>query len=65
MQLPLDVLRVAFPYAVYFALMFFAIAPSIMSLLWTTTPGLVLLGTWITLNALGAFSLRRILAIDI
>ena len=47
------------------ALMFFAIAPSIMSLLWTTTAGLYLMGIWITLNVLGIFSIRRILDIDI
>jgi tight adherence protein B len=47
------------------ALMFFAIAPSIMSLLWTTTAGLFLMGIWITLNVLGVFSIRRILDIDI
>lgn len=47
------------------ALGFFAIAPSIMSLLWTTTAGLWLLGIWIVLNVLGIFSLRRILDIDI
>jgi tight adherence protein B len=47
------------------ALMFFGIAPSVMSLLWTTSAGLVLLGIWATLNLLGIFSLQRILAIDI
>ncbi len=46
------------------ALGFFAIAPSVMSLLWTTTAGLWLLGIWLTLNVLGIFTLRRILAID-
>ncbi len=47
------------------ALMFFAIVPSVMSLLWTTSAGLVLMGIWITLNVLGIFSIRRILDIDI
>ena len=47
------------------ALMFFAIAPSVMSLLWTTSAGRVLMGIWVTLNVLGIFSIRRILDIDI
>ncbi len=47
------------------ALMFFAISPSVMSLLWTTSAGLVLTGIWITLNVLGIFTIRRILDIDI
>lgn len=46
-------------------LIFFAISPSIVSLLWTTSAGLVLLGLWFTLNALGAFTLLRILDIDV
>lgn len=47
------------------ALMFFGIAPSVMSLLWTTSAGLVLTGIWITLNILGIYSIRRILDIDV
>jgi tight adherence protein B len=47
------------------ALGFFAINPSAMSLLWTTSAGLVLLGLWFTLNTLGIFSIRRILDIDV
>lgn len=47
------------------ALIFFAISPSTMSLLWTTSAGLVLLGIWGALNLLGIFSLQRILDIDI
>lgn len=46
-------------------LVFFAINPGMMSLMWTTVPGIVLLVIWFTLNVLGVFSLRRILAIDI
>jgi tight adherence protein B len=46
-------------------LLFFAINPSMMSLMWTTTPGLVLLVIWLTLNLLGFFTMRRVLAIDI
>ena len=46
-------------------LMFFAIAPSVMSLLWTTSAGLVLSGIWVTLNVLGIFSIRRVLDIDV
>ncbi len=47
------------------ALMFFALVPNVMSLLWTTNAGLVLMAIWITLNLLGIFSIRRILAIDV
>ncbi len=47
------------------ALGFYAIAPSVMSLLWTTGAGRVLMGIWITLNVLGIFSIRRILDIDV
>jgi len=47
------------------ALMFFAIIPSTMSLLWTTSAGLVLSGIWVTLNVLGIFAIRRILDIDV
>lgn len=44
---------------------FYLINPGGMSLLWTTSVGLVLLGIWGTLNMLGIYSIRRILAIDI
>ncbi len=47
------------------ALGFFAISPSIMSLLWTTGGGLVLLGLWFVLNLMGIFTIQRILDIDI
>lgn len=47
------------------ALGFFAINPGMMSLLWTTGAGIVLLVIWGVLNFLGAFTLRRILDIDI
>lgn len=47
------------------ALAFFLIAPSIMSLLWTTGAGLVLVGIWLVLNLLGIFSIQRILDIDV
>jgi Flp pilus assembly protein TadB len=33
--------------------------------MWTTTPGVVLLVIWLTLNLLGFFTMRRVLAIDI
>ncbi len=44
---------------------FFAINPKMMSLLWTTAPGIVLLVVWLVLNSLGIFTIRRILDIDI
>jgi tight adherence protein B len=47
------------------ALGFFAINPNIMSLMWTTGPGIVLLFTWGILNLLGVVALQKILAIDI
>jgi tight adherence protein B len=47
------------------ALGFFLIAPSVMSLLWTTSAGLVLMAIWLVLNLLGIFSIRRILSIDV
>ena len=46
-------------------LVFFAINPSMMSLLWTTGAGFVLLGLWFVLNLLGVVSLQKILAIDV
>jgi tight adherence protein B len=46
-------------------LAFFAINPSMMSLLWTTGPGIALLILWGFLNLMGFFTIRRILAIDI
>lgn len=46
-------------------LLFFAISPARMTLLWTTTPGLVLLGIWVVLNTLGIITLQRILRVDI
>ena len=46
-------------------LIFFAINPGMMSLMWTTSIGLVLLGLWLVLNFLGFFTIRRILDIDI
>jgi len=47
------------------ALLFFAINPRTMSLMWTTLPGVVLLVVWGTLNLLGVLTMRRILNIDI
>lgn len=47
------------------ALMFFAINPGIMSLMWETGAGRVLMGIWIALNVMGVFTIRRILDIDI
>jgi tight adherence protein B len=46
-------------------LLFFAINPSMTSLLWTTGAGIVLLVIWAVLNTLGIFTIRRILNIDI
>jgi len=46
-------------------LLFAAINPSMTSLMWTTTPGIVLLCIWATLNFLGFITLRKILDIDI
>jgi tight adherence protein B len=47
------------------ALMFFALNPGIMSLMWTTGPGIVLLFIWGILNLLGIVTLQKILSIDI
>jgi tight adherence protein B len=46
-------------------LLFFAINPSMMSLMWTTGAGIVLLVIWGFLNTMGIFTIRRILDIDI
>ncbi|HEY8173644.1 MAG TPA: type II secretion system F family protein, partial [Dehalococcoidia bacterium] len=46
-------------------LLFFAINPSMMSLMWTTGAGIVLLVIWVVLNMMGIFTIRRILDIDI
>ena len=46
-------------------LLFFAINPSMMSLMWTTLPGVIMLIIWGTLNLLGFLTMRRLLAIDI
>ena len=46
-------------------LLFLLINPSGMSLMWTTTAGVIMLGIMILLNLLGYFSIRRILDIDI
>jgi len=45
--------------------LFTAINPGMMSLMWTTTAGIIMLGIWLVLNTLGIFTMRRILAIDI
>jgi len=50
---------------VLLAVAFWAINPSMMSLMWTTGPGIALLFLWGTLNLLGAVTLQRILNIDI
>ena len=44
---------------------FFLINPTMMSLLWTTGAGVILLILWFVLNALGVFTLQRILNIDV
>jgi tight adherence protein B len=46
-------------------LVFFALNPGMMSLMWTTTAGIVMLGLWAVLNLLGGVTLSRILSIDI
>ncbi len=46
-------------------LVFLAINPSMMSLLWTTGAGIVLLVIWFVLNLLGLLTIQRILNIDI
>lgn len=46
-------------------LVFFAINPHMMSLMWTTLPGIVMLIIWGTLNLAGFLTMRRILNIDI
>lgn len=50
---------------VVLALIFFAINPSTMSLMWTTAPGLIMSTVWVCLNLMGVFTMRRILDIDI
>jgi tight adherence protein B len=45
--------------------LFFLINPSMMSLMWTTTAGVVLLVIWAILNLAGIISIRKILDIDI
>lgn len=47
------------------AVVFYLINPDVMSLMWTTTAGIVLLVIWGTLNVLGIITLQRILAIDV
>lgn len=47
------------------AVVFFLINPGIMSLMWTTGAGVVLLFIWGTLNFLGIITLQKILSIDI
>ena len=49
----------------FLAVLFTLINPGMMSLMWTTTAGIVMLVIWVILNALGIFTMRRILAIDI
>jgi tight adherence protein B len=46
-------------------LLFTLINPTGMSLMWTTTAGVIMLGTMILLNVLGFISIRSILNIDI
>jgi tight adherence protein B len=53
----------AWPVLLFLA--FWAINPSMMSLMWTTGPGIVLLFLWAALNLLGAVTLSKILQIDI
>lgn len=47
------------------AALFFAINPGIMSLMWTTGAGIILLFIWGFLNLMGVIVLQKILAIDI
>jgi Flp pilus assembly protein TadB len=47
------------------AALFTAINPSMMSLMWTTTAGIIMLVIWFGITFMGIFSIRRILAIDI
>jgi tight adherence protein B len=47
------------------AFLFFLINPGIMSLMWTTQAGVVLLFIWAGLNLLGIIALQKILSIDI
>jgi len=46
-------------------LLFFAIQPSLMSIMWETTTGMFLLVLWAVLNIIGVVTIRRILDIDI
>lgn len=50
---------------VVLGLIFFAINPGMMKLMWTTGPGIVMLVIWTGLTLAAAFTYRRILAIDI
>jgi tight adherence protein B len=45
--------------------LFFLVNHEVMSLMWTTSAGLVLLVIWVVLNLLGIFTIQRILDIDI
>jgi tight adherence protein B len=50
---------------VVLGLLFFAISPTAMSLMWTTGVGIALLIIWAVLTMMAAFTYRRILAIDV
>jgi tight adherence protein B len=50
---------------VVLAALFFAIAPSVMSVLWTDPVGRIVLAVGVGLQLLGFFTIRRILNIDI
>jgi len=52
-------------YPVFLAVVFFLISPSIMSVLWESEAGLLLLGIAASLQVIGALAIRRILTLDV
>jgi len=52
-------------YPVALALVFFALNPSLMSVMWTERLGQVILGLGVGLQVIGAFAIPRILSVDV
>jgi len=52
-------------YPVALAVIFFALNPSLMSVMWTETLGQVIMGVGIGLQLIGAFAIPRILSVDV
>lgn len=57
--------RILTVYPIVIGIVVFLINPTMTSLLWTTGPGLVLLGIWLIMLVAGSFAIQRILDIDI